>query len=162
MQRRMALLAALAAFVPGFAEAGSDSESMTVTATVLESCSITANDLEFDDYDPVTATPMDGATTISVTCTNGTDYDVGIDAGLGTGATMSARRMTKSGGATLTYSLYTNSARDDVWGNTDGVDTWEGTGTGAAQSIDVYGRIPINQTAPAGDYEDTVTVEVRF
>lgn len=162
MQRRFALFTILAICAPGLAEAGADSDSMTVTATVLESCSISADDLEFDDYDPVIATPMDGATTISVTCTNGTDYDVGIDAGLGVGATINARRMTKTGGATLTYSLYTNFARDDVWGDTDGVNTWEGVGTGAAQSIDVYGRIPINQTAPAGDYEDTVTVEVRF
>jgi len=37
-----------------------------------------------------------------------------------------------------------------------------GTGTGAAQVLTVYGRIPANQTALIGNYTDTVTVTVTF
>ena len=51
---------------------------MSVTADVVASCSITANDLAFGDYDPVSSTPLDMATTIEVTCTNGADYTVSL------------------------------------------------------------------------------------
>jgi spore coat protein U-like protein len=38
--------------------------------------------------------------TITVLCTNGTTYNVGLDAGTGTGATVSNRKMSAAGGGT--------------------------------------------------------------
>lgn len=157
----------IAAALPGLlacgeASADTDQTTFDVTATVIDSCDVTAQDLDFGDYDPVSATALDAATTLSVTCTFGAAYDVGLSAGLGAGATYAARKMTNSGTDTLTYSLYRNPARSQVWGETLGVDTHAGTGTGAAQVIDVYGRAPIAQTAPADAYEDTITVTVTY
>lgn len=146
----------------GDAAADTDQTSFDVTVTVIDSCNVTAQDLDFGDYDPVSATSLDAATTLSVTCTFGADYDVGLSVGLGAGATHAARKMTNSGTDTLTYGLYRDGARSQVWGETIGVNTIAGTGSGAAQVIDVYGRAPIAQTAPADSYEDTITVTVTY
>jgi len=134
---------------------------MAVTATVVASCDVDAQDLAFGSYDPVSPTPLDAATTISVVCTSGTAYDVSMNAGVGAGATVATRKMS-SGGSTLNYSLYSNAGRTTLWGATSGSNTVTGTGTGAAQTINVYGRIPVNQTSPAGSYTDTITVTVTY
>jgi spore coat protein U-like protein len=135
--------------------------TMNVTATVLSSCSVSATDLAFGNYNPISGAALDGATSISVTCTNGTSYNVGISAGGGAGATTASRKMT-NGANTLNYTLYRDAGRTNVWGDIVATDTLPGTGSGAAQPIDVYGRIPGGQTAPSGGYSDTVTITVTY
>lgn len=135
--------------------------TMNVTATVLSSCSVSATDLAFGNYNPISGAALDGATSISVTCTNGTSYNVGISAGGGAGATTASRKMT-NGANTLNYTLYRDAGRTNVWGDIVSTDTLPGTGSGAAQPIDVYGRIPGGQTAPSGGYTDTVTITVTY
>ena len=51
---------------------------------------------------------------------------------------------TTIGGSTyyLPYELYRDSARSLRWGNTLTVDTASGTGTGSAQQLTIYGRVP--------------------
>jgi spore coat protein U-like protein len=67
-----------------------------------------------------------------------------------------------SGANTVNYTLYSNSGRTTVWGNTVGTDTQAATGNGSAQSYTVYGRVP-SQAAPApGTYSDTITVTVTY
>lgn len=142
--------------------AGSDTDTFEVTATVLASCDIVATDLAFGNYDPVAASPLDAETTLSVTCTNGTAYYVGMSLGDGSGASMATRRMTKSGGSqTLDYILYQDTQRTVLWGNT-GVDRLSGTGDGTATTLHLYGRVPIQQTAPAGAYTDNIVVTVSW
>ncbi|OYR19401.1 spore Coat Protein U domain protein [Brucella thiophenivorans] len=70
--------------------------------------------------------------------------------------------MTGPGGATITYSLYRNAARDTVWGDTTGTNTLAGTGTGAAQQLTVYGRVPPQNTPAPGTYTDTVTATITY
>lgn len=158
---RLGLGLAIAA-APAAAHAAQDQDTFEVTATVVASCEVTAEDLDFGDYDPVSATPLDASTTLEVFCTNGTDYDIGLDAGEGAGATIAARRMTRAGGATLQYALYQDQTRTALWGPTEDVDAVAGTGTGEPQEFTIYGRAPINQTAPAGAYDDTITVTVSY
>jgi spore coat protein U-like protein len=62
----------------------------------------------------------------------------------------------------VTYSLYSDSGRATVWGNTVGTNTVAGTGNGASQSYTVYGRAPAQTTPAAGTYTDTVTVTVTY
>src|SRR5262249_42414942 len=140
----------------------SNSSNLSVSATVIASCSVMANALAFGNYDPVSATPLDASTTVSVICTNGTAWEVSMNAGGGTGATVAARKMTDAGSNLLTYSLYRDSGRANVWGVTSGANTVTGAGTGAAQSLNVYGRIPANQASPTGAYTDTVVVTVTY
>ena len=79
---------------------------------------------------------VDATGAISVQCTSGTPFNIGLNAGAGSGATVAARKMT-SGARTVTCSLYTDSGRASVWGNTVGTDTAAGTGTGLAGAITV-------------------------
>ncbi len=129
-----------------------------VTATVASSCTVTATSLAFGNY---TLAQLDNSSTITATCTNGTTYTIGLDAGNFSGATTTTRRMTGPSAAGLSYSLFSDSGRTTNWGNATG--SWvSGTGTGAAQVLTVYGRIPANQTALIGSYTDTVTVTLTF
>ena len=143
------------------AYADTDTDSFDVTAKVLASCDVTAGDLTFGDYNPVTASNLDGASVISLTCTSGTTYNVGLSLGDGAGASVATRYMTQ-GASTLGYTLYQNAGRTTVWGTTIGTNTRAGTGTGSAVNIDVYGRIPMQQAVPAGDYTDTIVVTVTW
>jgi len=159
--KRLLAAAALALCAAAPAEATTATGNLQVTATVIASCGVATNTLAFGNYDPVSATPLDAATTLAVTCTNGTAYEVSMNAGSGTGATVAARKMSSSSDL-LTYSIYRDSGRTNVWGVTSGSNTVTGTGSGAAQTLNVYGRIPANQTAPTGSYTDTVTVTVTY
>ena len=74
--RAMPLLvfAALLLAVAHPVQAATTTTTFNVTATVLNSCSVTATDLAFGTYDPASVTDKQGASTITVTCTLGTAY----------------------------------------------------------------------------------------
>ncbi|QGZ93832.1 Csu type fimbrial protein [Terricaulis silvestris] len=154
---------ATAVLAPMNAHAGTDTDTFTVTANVLATCEIVANDLDFGDYNPVAASNLDAATTLSLTCTNGTSYNVGLDLGEGTGASTATRYMADSGDTYfLGYTLYQNAGRTTLWGANVGSNTLAGSGTGSAATIDVYGRVPMTQTVPSGNFSDTITVTVTW
>jgi spore coat protein U-like protein len=70
--------------------------------------------------------------------------------------------MSDGSGHSLNYALYSDSARTLNWGETDGTDTVDSTGTGANQSFTVYGRVAASQNVPQGSYSDTITITVNF
>ena len=158
---RMAIM--LSGLVLAFAgtSANAQTDTFAVTTTVSDVCSVTANDMGFGTYDPLSATNNDATTTLDVTCTLTTAYDVGLDAGTGTGGTTTTRVMESATDA-LNYTMWQNVTRTTNWGNAAGTDTVAGTGTGAAQTLTVYGRIAALQAADPGAYTDTVTVTVTF
>ena len=110
----LSILAALVC-APAAAWAGTATDGFTVSATVIASCSVDAADLAFGNYNPVSSTPLDSATTMSVVCTNGTAYEVAIDAGLGAGATVASRKMSRSSDL-LTYAVYRDAGRSNLLG----------------------------------------------
>ena len=150
--------AVLAFLLPQCANASTATASIAVSATVLSSCTIAASALAFGNYTSVLLT---GTTNLTVACTAGTAYNVGLDVGLGTGATVAARVMT-FGVATLTYGLFSNTARTTVWGPTIGTNTVVGAGTGLPQVLPVYGQIPAGQLAAPGLYGDTVPATITY
>lgn len=145
----------------GAVTAATETTTFQVEATVISGCNVSATNLAFGNYDPLSLLDQDGTSTITVQCSLGTTYDIGLDPGSGAGATVAARKMTK-GADTLTYSLYQDLARLLVWGNTVDSDTLPGIGTGLAIPQVVYGRIPAGQNVNTGSYSDTVTVTVTF
>jgi len=100
--------------------------------------------------------------TITTQCTLLAPYNVGLDAGAGTGATVAARLMTSAATNTVTYSLFQDAAHTLVWGNTIGTNTISSVGTGASQAFTVFGHVPSQTTPPSGVYNDTITVTVTF
>ncbi len=140
------------------AQANTATGTIAVSATVLSFCAVVTLPLAFGNYSNAV---LNATTTITVTCTTGTTYNLGLDPGIGTGATVAARKMSLLTN-TLTYSLYSDSGHSVVWGNTIGTNTQTGTGTGLVQTFTVYGQIPASQAVAPGAYVDTVTATVTY
>jgi spore coat protein U-like protein len=151
------LLGSLALGPP--AVAATATATFQVTATVQATCLISATNLNFGTYAGV---QTDALSAVTVTCTNTTPYNVGLSAGLATGATVTTRKMTGPGTGLLAYSLSQNDGRTINWGNTVGTDTEIGTGNGAAQALTVFGRVAAGQFVAPGAYADTITATVTF
>jgi len=130
-----------------------------VSATVQGTCLISATAMAFGTYTGIAAT---STSTVTATCTNTTPYNVGFSAGLGSGATVTTRKMTGPSSAVLSYGLYSDSGRSVNWGQTVGTDTFTGTGNGSAQAITVYGALPASQYVNPGAYSDTITASIIF
>ncbi len=130
-----------------------------VTVNAPPSCLVSANDLNFGNYNMV---QLDATTTVSATCSSGSPYNIGLNQGVAAGATVASRKMTGPGANQLNYSLFRDGGRTTNWGNTVGTDTVPATGTGAAQTFTVFGRIPGSQPLPPGAYSDTITVTLFF
>jgi spore coat protein U-like protein len=133
--------------------------SFLVTANTQAACTISATNLIFGDY---IQAQLDSQSQISLTCTNGSPWNVGLNEGTFPGATVTTRRMTGPGNSSLLYSLYRDAARALNWGNTVGTDTVSGIGTGSVQTITVYGRVPASQPAGPGGYRDTIIGMITF
>jgi spore coat protein U-like protein len=134
--------------------------SFNVTATVVTSCNVSATTHNFGSPG-ILSSNVDATSTVTAQCTNTTPYNIGLDAGTGTGATVAVRKMT-SGGATINYSLYTNVGRTTVWGNTVGTNTVGGTGSGVAQNVTAFGRVPSQTTPAPATYSDTIVATVTY
>ncbi|MDX8528512.1 spore coat U domain-containing protein [Mesorhizobium sp. MSK_1335] len=152
---------ALLALFSGEANATTTTNSMSVQMTITASCTInSAATLNFGSSGVIAAN-VDQTSTLQVQCTNTTPYNIGLNAGTGSGATVATRKMT-NGASTINYTLYSDSGRTTVWGNTVGTDTVSATGNGSAQSFTVYGRVPTQSTPAPAVYTDTVTVTVTY
>jgi spore coat protein U-like protein len=139
---------------------GARNFTFTASATISNLCNVSASTLNFGSQGVLSAN-IDQTSTIQVTCTNTTPYNIGLSAGGGAGATVTTRKMT-SGGNTINYSLYRDVGRTQVWGTTIGTDTVAATGNGAAQTHTVYGRVPPQGTPAPATYTDTITVTVTY
>ncbi len=137
----------------------SETARLRVTANVVDACSVSATNLAFGAY---FSSQIYSTSEISVSCTDRTDYNVGLNAGTAPGATIVTRNMTGPGGALLHYQLYRNAARTFTWGETVGGNTVFGTGNGRTQTLTVYGDLPASQSAVSGSYSDTITVTITF
>lgn len=169
MIRRFALASAvlIAAASATPAMAGTATDTLNVASNVLSNCTISTASIIFGNYDPVSANPLDGTGSVTITCTTGAAATIKLGQGsnMGTGSTDAApvRRLsnTADNNNYLAYQIYQDSNRSTVWGNTAGTGVSE-TGNGAAQSKTVYGRITAGQNVAAGAYSDGVVAEVVF
>lgn len=143
--------------------AATTTTTFSVSGTVVGTCTVSASALSFGTTIPTPINSnVDAQNTVTATCSNGAAYTVALSVGNGPGATFGVRKMT-SGANPLSYSLFLDPARTTVWGDgTGGSTVSNNTGSGAAQAIAVFGRIPSGQTPPIGSYTDTITVTVTF
>ncbi len=149
--------------------------NMAVSATIAGSCTLLANPLAFSVYDPASPTPLDGFSTVVLTCTTGAGSVLAMGQGLySTGAGLTTQRRLRSGGVNnLNYALFQPAtavpgaacAYTDTWGNGTLVGQPLAIGaapSGTARTFNVCGRIPAGQALPAGTYADTVVVTVTL
>lgn len=134
---------------------------MPVTALVVPSCTVAALPLVFGPLS-LSGGDTDTQTSIVLTCTPGTGYNVGLDAGAH--ASNGVRNMVGTlNGSLVPYQVYSNAARTTEWGNAFGTNTVAGTAGSAITNLTVYGRVAGRADLfPAGGYTDAVTVTVRF
>ncbi|KPF62166.1 spore coat U domain-containing protein [Porphyrobacter sp. AAP60] len=158
----LAALAIGSAIVPSAALAQTAQTTMDISATVVNACVVSATNLAFGNYDPTAGSPTDASSSITVTCTPGSSFTVGLNAGTTSGATVS-NRMMASGSNRLDYALYSDVARTTNWGNTPGSDTPAAiTAVSSPSILTVFGRVPAQQSVVAGSYTDTVTITVSY
>jgi len=130
-----------------------------VSASVVSNCLLSAQNINFGSQGSLRAN-VDSTGQITATCTPQTTYSIGLSNG-NTGISPAARKMTLSA-AFVTYGLYQDAARSQVWGSTSGTNTVAGTGLGSALNYTVYGRVPAQATPGAGTYTDTVVATVTY
>jgi len=140
--------------------AGSTNATFTVSATVAANCLVLAQNINFGSIGVLSAN-VDATGQITVTCTPTTSYTISLNGGT-TGSPPASRKMSK-GAETVTYGLFKDAARSQIWGDasTPG-STVPGTGTGLAQNLVVYGRVLPQSTPSPGLYSDTVVVTVTY
>lgn len=149
-----------------FTWAATATGNLSVSATILSTCVVGTSTLNFGNYDPTAPASTTATGSVVVTCTGGVPYTIALGAGQ-TGGTVTTRRMEETGPGTSSLDYFINrsncgTALCDNWGETNGTDTVNSTGTGAAQSIPAYGVIPANQSGVAGVYSDVVQITVTF
>lgn len=154
------LFAALGLSSPAVAAVATGNLGVQIQITA-ECRVVTADLLNFGPHGLLVAN-IDANSAITIQCTNGTPFTVGLGPGAGAGATIAVRKMTGPGGATVNYTLYKEPTYTQIWGNTVPAELLAGTGTGANQSIPVYGRVTAQTTPAVGQYNDTVAIEVTY
>jgi spore coat protein U-like protein len=103
--------------------------------------------------------------TILVTCTNGLAPEVHLDQGQNplSGSTLEAPQRSMVSDAlpagTLAYGIYQDQ-NNTVWGS--GGTSQSFTSNGSPKGLTAFGKIPAGQTAPVGNYSDTVAVTVTY
>jgi spore coat protein U-like protein len=127
--------------------------TLSVTATVVETCEVTSTEnIEFGNYDPTD--PADntaGQGFETFRCTQGTSYRVYI----------TRTNTLTDGTGNLTYDLYSDPDRTSVYpGSSTGT---AGTALSNAQTkANIYGTIPAFQDAQPGSYAETVIFTVEY
>ena len=157
--------ALVAAGFAGNANAVDLTDNFEVRITIQETCNVlTASDIDFGSTIPTAGGQVDRTGTINVNCTNGTDYTLSLSGG-GSGDT-SARRMVGPSSTNISYQLYQDAGRSDVWGLAADGEQVDGTGLGLGSAYQinhtVYARATLVGNEPAGNYTDTVTATLTF
>jgi spore coat protein U-like protein len=140
--------------MPRSADAATATSSFTVTANVLTACTIGSANITAS-YDPnlPSATTATGAVTLH--CTRGTHYDVGL-------ASSHAWTLVSAAGDALNYSILKD-ASNVQWTNI-GSGLVSGVAATFATPVTLVATasIPNGQDVPAGSYSDLVTATVTF
>lgn len=163
----IALLSFAAMLVPLSSQAaGTDTATFDVKLTITDSCdvhTVAPTDMDFGSSGAL-STALTQTSTLTINCNSGLPYDIGLDAGShpGTVGDTTTRRMAGGTSEYVSYQLYQAAGPATPWGNSIGADTKAGTGTGSAQSVTVYGQVPVQATPSASSYSDTITVTVTY
>jgi spore coat protein U-like protein len=149
--------AALALGVSG-ASALTASGNLTVDLTVSSHCSVGTSALHFGNVDAGATVEQSGG--ISVTCTNGTGYDITLDNG---GHPVSGARNVSNGTDLIPYTLCGDAFASGIcatpWA---GATAKHGVGTGATATVDVYGQAVAGANVTTGLYQDSVGITLTY
>lgn len=136
--------------------AGTAGGTMSITATVLPSCTLDAGSMAFGTLTGA-APPASADAALTMVCTPGTAYSVAMDEG-----SNGTRRMAdRTGAAYLDYEIYQDPGGARRWGSDVSTALSGIAPAGGAVTLKAYGRITASRLVP-GAYSDVVTVMVTF
>ena len=155
--------------ISGSAVAGTAATTLDVSASVPGTCTVSANPLNFGEINGPNAGFATG--NVSVTCSAGITYFVGMDQGQHFNPGAVLRAMQNGAGDPLHYSIVKTSNGGGSWGDLQipggnfPADAAQGIGSGSAQSITYQAQT--TQTGgsilTAGTaYSDTINITVEF
>jgi spore coat protein U-like protein len=142
-----------------YTAAGTVTANLRIQATVLNTCSVVGNTLDFGQVGLGTQRPQ---TNINVTCTKNAPFQVGINNGSNS---LSGQRRMKNDASNdyLEYELYKSLTGTDRFGDAIVSERVTGTGNGTTPVIvPVFGEILAGQSPPAGNYLDNAVITVYF
>jgi spore coat protein U-like protein len=165
----IALAFTLAAVAPAAFAAGSATNPLTLSATVINNCSIATTPVGFGNYDPLSASPNQASGTVVIACTKNATPSIW----LGNGNNFSSnRRMKDPGGNFMNYEIYQPAsnavgaacAYTQRWGQTVGTDVFTPTASPgvAARTYNVCGQVTAGQDLAAATFTDSVLATVNF
>ena len=144
------------------AAAGVSTGQFRVRLTIQTECKLAvANDVGFGATGDLPPATNDNEL-IGAQCAASAPYNVGLNAGAGSGATVAVRRMGATTGEAENYTLCRDAAATQIWGDTISSNTLPATSNGAVETFTVYGRAPARTTTPAGNFSDTVQVVITY
>ncbi len=144
-------------FFGAAANAQTATGNINITAEVDAKCVVRTVNMDFGVYDPTTV--ADAITLVETLCTNDSIAVLTLDGG--SSGSVSARTLVK-GADTLSYQLYLDAARTQIFGDNSGGQTLGVVGNGTVQTHEVYGRIPTGQFVTEGNYSDTVIATIVY
>ncbi|AGZ34503.1 SCPU domain-containing protein [Pseudomonas sp. SWI6] len=148
-------------------DSGSGSRSLNVSLTVSNDCQITTPNISFASA-PVVSGFGTVSQSVSLSCTKGSSYTVGLDDGQNVSG--GRRRMKSSANNYLAYDIF-KSAGAVRWGalssarrSSSDADINPGNGTGTGSQVFNYNaKVYTDQaTPPAATYIDNVVLDVQF
>jgi spore coat protein U-like protein len=145
------------------ASAETQTANMAVSASVSSVCTVGATPLAFGEVlkTGVTTAATPGEATLTVNCTGGGAYTVGLGNGL---HNIAAQRYLQSGANTLAYDMFKEIAHATRWGDA-GAGLVSGTGSAADQELTVFGQVTTGQALVSGNgtpYTDTILVTLTY
>lgn len=162
--RRSVLFGLFVVFICSVSFAAQTTNTLPVSVMVMANCSLSSAALSFGSYDPIGAnqiSPLDGLATFQIACTKGANVIITLNNGVNSSNAVGATRaMTDGSGHYLSYELYSNPARNQIWSLTNPISFIPISSATLTETV--YGRIPSGQNQAAGSYIDTVTISATF
>ncbi|WP_407579582.1 Csu type fimbrial protein [Citrobacter koseri] len=129
--------------------------NMQVTLEVLKSCSFSADKMDFGRRGSGEGKGISASSTLYVNCTKNTPFSI-------TTASSDLSMQPVSGdGEKVNFELYTDQNDSSPVTNTSAL---SGTGTGEAQTLTLWGKVPAAELAKAsaGKYQANVTLNMLY
>jgi spore coat protein U-like protein len=167
-EKGRSMKSALSVFALGFlafglaprpAVAATASASFGVSATVLATCLVSAAPMKFGTY---TRSAVSAASSVSVTCTNPTPYNVSLSSGLAPGSAVVTGKMIGSVPGLQGYALASNFQGTVNRSQTMGADTVAGAGNDSVQTLAAQDQVSSDQHVASSAYADTIIIAITY
>jgi|SRR5215467_1084094 len=143
--------------------AGSASAPLSITATVIRTCRLSASPLVFSNDGstvPKANADLTADANMAVVCTRGSNPSIAVGLGSQASVTLPLRE-TSNGGGKLSYEIHKNSGLAEVGAEPGSIVFRLGTIPSTRDQTVPVSRIPGGQNVP-GRYNDAVIVTVNF